>query len=112
MTAAQKKLDAEIKKITKQSETLASVMPTGSIQRQNSEIPMQDWEASGGKGKGKGWGYPNDQYGSGKGAKGRGHDNVWQGQAPSWNSGSDWYSWYGRNGTLILHTTLTLNNSP
>ena len=30
MTAAQKKLDAEIKKITKQSETLASVMPTGS----------------------------------------------------------------------------------
>ena len=93
MTAAQKKLDAEIKKITKQSETLASVMPTGSIQRQNSEIPMQDWEASGGKGKGKGWGYPNDQYGSGKGAKGRGQDNVWQGQAPSWNSGSDWYSW-------------------
>ena len=73
---------------------------------------MQDWEASGGKGKGKGWGYPNDQYGSGKGAKGRGQDNVWQGQAPSWNSGSDWYSWYGRNGTLILHTTLTLNNSP
>ena len=62
-------------------------------QRQNSEVPMQDWEASGGKGKGKGWGYPNDQYGSGKGAKGRGHDNVWQGQAPSWNSGSDWYSW-------------------
>ena len=55
---------------------------------------MQDWEASGGKGKGKGWGYPNDQYGSGKGAKGRGQDNVWQGQAPSWNSGSDWYSWY------------------
>ena len=93
MTAAQKKLDAEIKKITKQSETLASVMPTGNIQRQNSEVPMQDWEASGGKGKGKGWGYPNDQYGSGKGAKGRGHDNVWQGQAPSWNSGSDWYSW-------------------
>ena len=63
-------------------------------QRQNSEVPMQDWEASGGKGKGKGWGYPNDQYGSGKGAKGRGQDNVWQGQAPSWNSGSDWYSWY------------------
>ena len=63
---------------------------------------MQDWEASGGKGKGKGWGYPNDQYGSGKGAKGRGQDNVWQGQAPSWNSGSDWYSWYGRNGNLIL----------
>ena len=64
-------------------------------QWQNSEVPMQDREASGGKGKGKGWGYSNDQYGSGKGGKGRGQDNGWQGHAPSWNTGSDWYmySW-------------------
>lgn len=160
MTAAQKKLDAEIKKITTQSGKLASSMPTqsniantpgvgegcmalapytpsGNIlitvdflliwlhigsdgsgpsstqitdihralnnlyklqkvdnpQWQSSEAPMQYPEASGGKGKGKGkgWGYSNDEYGSG--GKGRGQDNGWQGNAPSWNTGSDWYTW-------------------
>ena len=60
-------------------------------QWQNQEVPMQDREASGGKGKGKGWGYSNDEYGSG--GKGRGQDNGWQGPAPSWNTGSDWYTW-------------------
>ena len=60
-------------------------------QWQYSEVPMQDREASGGKGKGKGWGYSNDEYGSG--GKGRGQDNGWQGNAPSWNTGSDWYTW-------------------
>ena len=59
-------------------------------QWQNQEVPMQDREASGGKGKGKGWGYPNDEYGSVKGGKGRGQDNGWQGHAPSY-TGSDWW---------------------
>ena len=54
---------------------------------------MQYPEASGGKGKGKGkgWAYLNDEYGSG--GKGRGQDNGWQGHAPSWNAGSNWYTW-------------------
>ena len=62
-------------------------------QWQSSEAPMQYPEASGGtgKGKGKGWAYLNDEYGSG--GKGRGQDNGWQGHAPSWNTGSNWYTW-------------------
>ena len=59
-------------------------------QWQNPEVPMQDRGASGGKGKGTGWGYPNDEYGSVKGGKGRGQDNGWQGHAPSY-TGSDWW---------------------
>ena len=59
-------------------------------QWQNPEVPMQDRGASGGKGKGKGWGYPNDEYGSVKGGKGRGQDNGCQGHAPSY-TGSDWW---------------------